>query len=268
MEESKPPGKIVFQESLQHPLTLFPTAVGILGSLTTLLFGTTTLSAGLALGGLGLGAGSWLVNYFFRKEIFLREHLMRVRSQAEHQMQLVLKSLEANLKKTPLPEDAKEYANQALQQFGLIQKSFTNFRQILSDKLDPREITFNRFLMTAEQVNLAVVDNLQSIATRLKSIGGIDADYIRNRLALLAKLKSRERADEDETTTLMARQELRAEQMSKVNSLLTYNEEALTQLARANAAVIEMQGKGGHSSMELNEATKELEEIAKRAKSF
>lgn len=268
MSDRRPTDKIILHESLQHPLTLFPTAVGLLGSLTTVLFGASTIVTGMAIGGLAVGAGSWAVNYFLRKDSFLRHHLMKLQAQSERKMKSVLKILETNLKNSAFQEDAKEHANQALQQFALIQQSFENFRQILSEKLDSKEITFNRFLMTGEQVNLAVLDNLQSVATRLKSISTIDPEYIQNRMMALQKLKKKERADEDEAKTLILRQTLRDEQMSKVNELLTYNEEALTQLAKANAAIVEMRGLGRGSSVELSEATGELEVIAKRAKNF
>jgi hypothetical protein len=226
------------------------------------------MTTGIALGGLAVGAGSWAVNYFFRKDTFLRDHLMKAQLLAEGRMQTVRKDLEKNLKDSGLSADTNDYAKQALQQYELMQNSFENFRHVLVEKLNPDEITFSRFLTTAEQVNLAVLDSLQSIATRLKSIGAIDPKYIESRILALEKLKKREPTDEDELKTLLARKNLRDEQMTKVNEILTYNEEALTQLAKANAAIVEMKGKHGHSSMELADATSELEEIAKRARKF
>lgn len=268
MKDRKPTQDIVWTESLQHPLTLYPTAIGLLGSLTTVLFGMGPVTAGVAAGGLAIGAGSWAVNYFFRKDSFVRDHLMTLQRESEERMKAVMTILQKNLRNSDLQPDAQDYADQALHQFDLIRDSFQNFQHILSEKLDSKEITFHRFLMTGEQVNLAVLDSLQNIATRLKSISAVDPDYIKQRMKALEKLQKVEPTDESEFKTLTARAELRQEQMSKVNELLTFNEEALTQLARANAAVVEMRGKGGISSMELTDATAELELIAKRAKSF
>lgn len=264
----RPRTRIAFHESLQHPLTLFPTAMGLLGSLTTILFGANPVTASVAVGGLAIGAGSWAVNYFFRKDIFLKSHLLRMQAESERRMTTLLRDLENNFKLQQLPVDATEHAQQALQQLRLIQDSFGNFKSILSAKLDSREITFHRFLVSAEQVNLSMLDNLQNISTRLKSIGAIDPDYIRKRIEVLDQLKKIEATDENERETLKARKTIRDEQLSRVNELLTYNEQALTQLAKANSAIVDMRGKGGHTSMELDTATLELEEIAQRAKKF
>ncbi len=269
MDERSTTSKIVLNESLQHPLTLFPTAIGVLGTLTTVLFGASAITAGVAIGGLTIGASSWAVNYFLRKDVFLRQYFFRMHTNGEKAMAELLKSMECNLKEMKLPADAEAYAKQALDQLNLIRTSFEDFKEILADRLDSREVTFNRFLMTAEQVNLAVLDNLKSISLRLKSISSIDPAYIANRFKALEKLKHlTKRADEEESKTLRARQALREEQMNRVNELLTYNEQALTQLAKANASVAALHGKGDQTGVDLSTATEELEELAKRAKAF
>ena len=62
--------------TVQHPVTLYTTAGGVLGVLAAALLGPTVPFFGLAVGGLSLGAGSWIVNYFFRNENFARKYLL------------------------------------------------------------------------------------------------------------------------------------------------------------------------------------------------
>lgn len=265
-----PPTKsnIAMKESIQHPLTLFPTAVGMLGGLGTVLFGTTPLIAAVAAGGIVIGVGSFLVNYFARGEHYFQKFLQEAHRKSVIQMQSLLDQLKTSLKKKEIPEDNIKYAEQSLDQLDHLFKMFEAFKNLLNQKLNPNELTFVRYFAAADQVQLSVLDNLKVISVKLKSIASIDINYIEERFVSLKQQSKLDPTDHDEVQTLNTRKKVREQQMDQVNILLTYNEQALTQLAVTNAAIADMKGIDGLSKTDLNSAVQELEVLAKRAQNL
>ncbi|MBF0314729.1 MAG: hypothetical protein HQK50_17010 [Oligoflexia bacterium] len=260
--------KVVLQESLQHPLTLFPTAAGILGGVGSALFGVTALSASLAIAGITIGLGSLLLNYFYRGDYFISRHLKALQVQADRQMQLLSERLKQSLNQRELTTEASQFAKQALTQLELLQKKYQGLKTLLERKLNPQELTFGRFLMSADQVHHAILDNLDMIADKLAGLASIDQRYSETRIREIKQQRSMDAADEEELKTLQAREELRVAHMEKINVLLTYNEQALTALDKSSAAITEMKGKSGRSPVDLTFATQELESIANRVRNL
>jgi len=258
--------KAVVRGTLQHPITLFSTATGFLGGLTFLLLEPTTLFATLGVGGLALGAGSWAFNYFVRGKTFESEYLRKLSDDLHRRNVALLKDLQRKLAEGQKIPGADAYAEQALQQFNMSAERFDNFQQLLTEKLDPMELTHGRYRVTAEQVHNSVFDNLERIAASFGSIRAIDPDYIDERLKLLSKLKAPlGEADRQEVETLEERMKLRASQLDKVNTLLTYNEQAMTKLDTACTAVADTNTKKGRASIDLESAMAALGELSQRA---
>ncbi len=101
---------------------------------------------------------------------------------------------------------------------------------VLQRRLDSGELTYSRYLASAQQVYATAIDNLHEVAVASESISTIDEGYVRRRLA---ELKS-DRADEEsavrERETLERRLELRDSQRRRIARLLAQNEAALTAL--------------------------------------
>ncbi|MFV2062907.1 MAG: hypothetical protein ACC726_05265 [Chloroflexota bacterium] len=93
-----------------------------------------------------------------------------------------------------------------------------NLVTMLDRRLDTGELTYSRYLSTAQQVYLAVVSNPREVSVALGSISTIDPDYIDDRLAEL----QREDGDSTaaETSSLQDRRLLAATQEGKVTYLL------------------------------------------------
>ena len=60
--------KVVLHTTLQHPLTLYPIAIGFVAVAAILLLQSSAIAFQVAVGGLSLGVGNWIVNYFFRRD--------------------------------------------------------------------------------------------------------------------------------------------------------------------------------------------------------
>ncbi len=151
-------------------------------------------------------------------------------------------------------------------QFHDIQKKIENFREVLGKKLNSEEMTFSRYIGSAEQVYLSVLDNLEKISTILESISTIDVSYIDERLQALKKLKSPAEADGEERKTLLERQKLRDDRLQEVNELLTENEQAMTELEKATVSLVSITK--SRASVDMETARKQLEELALRAHQY
>lgn len=263
--------KEVLSESVQHPLTLFPSAVGVLGSLSVALFGASPMLAGIALGGWAVGAGSLAYQYFVRGDEIALTALKRERERNEKRATALLaelgRSLAAHAKSAQHSVSAREHAEQAFQQLSLIGAAYADYRRLLGQRLEPHELSFARYASAGEQVYLSVLDNLRSVSSRLDSVQSIDKNYIRERLDKLKKLQKLARADVDEETALRKRLGVEQAQIDKVNELLTENEKALTEFGQANASMVEMKALSADGrGTELDSALRELTDLAARAK--
>jgi len=218
--------RAVLKEGLAHPLTLFPSALGLLSGLAGFLFSLPILFAIMA-GTFVIGAGSLIVNIFFLSERTASRYIRRLNAKLKEHEKYVLASLQKDLRECSSIKGAEHYASQGVEQFRRIQKKYQNVLDLLEQKLSSGELTFGRFSGAAEQVYLSTLNNLKQVVATLKSAGTIDPDYIEGRLEQLAMLEHKSEADRKEGDTLKKRRALREQQLDKVNHLLTKNEEAL-----------------------------------------
>ncbi|KJR42731.1 hypothetical protein MCHI_001369 [Candidatus Magnetoovum chiemensis] len=260
--------KAVIKETMQSPLSLYSTALGVLGAAASVVFEPSLALVGLAAGGLSLGVGSWIVNYFFRGDTYAGKYIERLNEQLEAYKQITYEKVEKELTKCENIPGAEKYAKQAVEQFSLSAEKFNNFLDILQSKLDTNELTYSRYSLSAEKVYLSVLDNLEEILSLLKSISSIDEQYIKYRLKEVDDLEEQAPADIKEKETLNERFQLLKKQLDRVNTLLTANEEAMTALDQTTAAFAAIKTSVGNVNVDMETARKELEELAKRAHEY
>ena len=258
--------KATFNRAIEHPLTLYPAAVGILGALGIALFGSSIIGGVAVTAGFGVGIANWCTQYFLRADKAAADQIKEARDRLEAKKRGALVEIEARLKKCIAANVGKEFADQALKQLRMIQKRLDTLQGLLDDKFSPSEFTYGRYFVAGQQTTLAVIDNLESVASRLQSIETIDMDYNEERVKALTKTKSLSAADKIELKTINERSALRTDQLSKVDEILTFNETAITEFDRVNTAIAEVKGKTGQASVNLDTAIRELETLVKRAK--
>jgi hypothetical protein len=260
--------RAVLNTTLQHPVTLFSSGVGILGALAVGLFGATGIPVAAAVGGLSVGMGSWMINYFGRHHTFADRHVRAVYRTLEERRKALLEKVSQTLDELSGSGVGEEYAQQGRIQFDLVDARFRGFYEALAERLQPEEITFSRYLSAAEQLVLAVLDNLALIASLIKSVRTMRPDYIEERLQVLREMQTPNEADQEELRALESRRLLFEQQLARVNRLLTRNEEAITQLDHTIAAILEMRTVAGHSRVDLETAVQELEALATRVSDY
>ncbi len=260
--------RAVLRTTLQHPATLYPAAVGILSGIAGILLEPSLLVFGLSLGGLSLGVGSWIINYFFRGDSFAKAYIQVLSERMERHKQEALRSVIEDLKVSKKIHNAEDYTMQGIEQYNKVRQKFKNLRSLLDEKLKKGELTHVRYLGSAEQVYLSVLDNLKEVVTVLKTISAIDTDYINSRLVELEGLREPSPADMQEIRTLKERKQLRDKQFKRVSELLTWNEEALTTLDKTSTSLADMKTVRSISGTDIERARKELEELASRAHEY
>lgn len=267
MSEHSPSLKrLVLSRTLQHPLTLYPTAVGLLGAVGIGLFGPVTVAVAATVAGLGVGLGHLATQIFVRSSSVAAQHFRELHEQLSAKRGQMLADLESRLKKSVALGAGKEHADQALKQFRMVQARFDTMQNLLGAKFEPTELTFSRYFVAGEQAFLSVLDTLDGVVARLQSASTIDPRYHDERLNALKRQKALAPADEAELRTLKERMALRESQLDTVNTLLTFNENAITEFDRVNAAIAEVKGAKAQTSVDLESAMRELETLAQRAR--
>ncbi len=262
--------KAVLNTSLQKSVTLYPAAIGIIGALTMALLDVSLITFLMTAGGLGIGIGSWVVNYCVRGNFLEAQHIQKLHKALVLERERALKNLERELGECcgANEGEVKNYARQAQEQFRMAQGKLETLLSLLKDKLSENELTAIRYSGTAEQVYLSILDNLRKIAGLIKSANAIGEGYIDERLKELERLKNPAEADQKEMATISERRKLRESQLEKINNLLTSVEEALTQIDKTTAVIADMKALKGEASVDLETAKEELGNLIKSAHKY
>jgi hypothetical protein len=149
-------------------------------------------------------------------------------------------------------------------QLEAIQEKRDNLVEVLNRRLEAGELTYSRYLSTAQQVYLAALDNLSEVAVALRSISAIDNEYIDSRLEDLANQEG-ETADA-ERASLNDRRSLREGQEKRIADLLAQNESAMTLIDRTATALAD--APIGKEPQDVDAAMAALREMAERASKY
>ncbi len=241
-------GKAVAEATVSLPITLYPTTVGIVG-----------LTAGLLLivpwafyGGLAIctvGISSFIVNYFFRYEWFAQHYLAELRATQQDYLAAFPNRLRREFEVLGFED--------GVQQLAALKAQYERLKEVLGTQLQPTELTYARYLGTAEQVYLAALDTLESAARQLRSIENIDTARLETELA--------HATEGDEREALTKRLTLIADVKRGVNAIVAYSEKAVTVLTETTIAIARIETKVGRATMDYETAISELARLASRA---
>ena len=145
----------------------------------------------------------------------------------------------------------------------MLRQKLERLVEVLRHRLDEGEVTYGRYLGTAEQVYLAALDNLNEVVVTLTSLAGIDEAHLQRRETEIAKDGVTDK-EAVELATIRQRQALLREQRTKVEDLLAENERALAVLDNTSAALAGTRTRDGHAKLSADEAIRELEALAGR----
>lgn len=252
--------RAVLAVTAQKPYVLYPAAVGILGTLASLLLGTSPLFVVPAVIGGTLGLGSWAVDYFLRRDHHASIYLRELQRSLSDLRARAAQSLEVELREADFSE--------GLAQLERLEEKYKAFRSLLDKKLDRNELTYGRYLGMAEQVFLSALDNLQRAVHTLGSIRAIDDDYVGRRIRTLEAERRPSSSEDAELDSLRERLALKSSQQERLEQWLAQNERAMTQLDLTLAAIAAMRTLRGHADTDMESAMAELARLAQRAPDY
>ncbi len=250
--------KTVLSTTLQRPLTVYPATIGLLGAVYALLFSASPIALTAVAAGGGITAINWAYEYFIKGDDYANEFVTKFRKQLEHRRIKMLQSLEQELSQID--------NNNALNQVKLFRAKYENFHAILDRKLDPSEITYNRYLSIAEQVFLNGLDNLENVAITIKSISAIDTH--KAKLSINNLEKDIQNIDQERINELKKRLSLYDTQIKRVKDLLLINEKALTQIDIVSAKIANIDTKNTRAHLDMEDAMNELQHLIARTDQY
>lgn len=261
-------GKAVLRNTIQHPLTLYPLVLGVLGTAASLVLELPFAVLLGSISAMGGGVMGWVLNFFFRGDVFATRYIQGCQEAVALQRHRLMETMHEALVQCRSIAGAESLCEQGIAQLEQAQKRLANLREILEERVHSNELIYTRYLGAAEQVYLSVLDNLRDMTTILKSVSAIDTEYIAHRMNELRRLDKPTDADREENETLVKRKALRDQQLQKVNVLLTRNEEAMTQMDDAGASVANMDTDDSRTSIDLETAIEELQKLARVSQQF
>lgn len=155
---------------------------------------------------------------------------------------------------------------QPAEQLAALQHKRQSLIAVLERRLEPSELTYSRYLATAQQVYSSALDNLHEVAVASESISTIDEGYVQRRLTELVADHVDEESAGRERDTLERRLELRDSQLRRIARLMAQNESALTSLDRTTTALADVPI--GKRPEDADAAMAALDELADRASRY
>jgi hypothetical protein len=160
--------------------------------------------------------------------------------------------------------------SQPAEQLMALQQKRQSLVNVLERRLDAGELTYSRYLATAQQVVNSAMHNLHEVAVAYESISTIDDGYIDRRLGELALDDADVAADgvatARERSSLEQRRDLKTNQRRRIAQLLAQNESALTALDRTTTALADVPI--GKRPEDADAAMAALDELADRAAKY
>jgi len=146
-------------------------------------------------------------------------------------------------------------------QLKAIQEKRDSLVGVLNSRLEAGEMTYARYLSSAQHVYLAALENLREVAVAEQSVSAIDDNYIDQRLQELVDQEGESAITE--RRSLNDRRSLRRTQEKKVAGFLAQNETAMTVLDRTATALAD--ASIGRQPQDAEAAMKALQDLADRA---
>ena len=249
--------KAVSTEINQHPLTVYSGFAALGLGLYMSLFGPSSALFGFGLGCFLMSSGSYVLNRFFRQEVFQKKHVDNLREQIRRNTELAIVHLQKELKKFNCIEGAK--------QIDLFKDKYESLVSVLQKKLQPGSLVFGRFLGMAEQVYKNGLDNLQQVTANLDSISPINPHEI---IRQLEKMQRRADSSEAEINALKNTLQKRTERMAEVDRLLRDNVLAMARLDQTAMDISTMETSKERASTDMEAAMNELVHLTDQFKNF
>ena len=249
--------KAVRGEIMKNPVTTWLSIGGVgIGAALFIVHAPLLITIG-ATGLVLFGVSKLVWDYGMRKDYFAKKYV-----EALHKALLA----QNEAKTTRIGTDLEALGcTQGVKQLDKLKKEIANLERVIRQRFHEGELTYARYLGTAQQVYLGAIDRLGEIAIALQSIQTIDIADVTKCIKELRGDNIPDEKQETEITALEERQSLHIEQTEKAEKLLGENEAALTMLSKTAASLANTQTEKGRATMDMESAMEELRSLASKA---
>ena len=157
-------------------------------------------------------------------------------------------------------------AEQAKEQLSLLVRKMEALREVLLKRLNEGELTFQRYLISAEQVYLAGLDNLHEIEVSLTAQSAMDIGYLARRRDALAA--SDDPRSAEERRAIAEREAGYRAMQERVAGLSTQNEVILSALDATAVSLADARIGARAGSTNAESAMAQLHRLAAMAKQY
>ncbi|MDX8376471.1 MAG: hypothetical protein R8L53_00410 [Mariprofundales bacterium] len=247
--------RMVKLATMQHPLTTWPIAIGILGGVGIMvLIPTSAMLAGIVFAsGIGFGCSVWLTNYIIRGEHFAQVYHQKLHNDFQAEMIKKLQYIEQEL--------SSFHQVQGVNQVRELPQKFASMREVLWQKLSEGEMAFSRIFGHTEAVYKSALDNLELVISLLTATQEVNIDALRLEITTIKQISNKSEHEEITLGHLKAREKMYTDNLHYIGRLLADNEAALTMIDRATIEAAKIKS-ADISSLGLNSAIMQLQRIA------
>lgn len=224
--------KAALSDTLQHPMTIVPVAAGTVVATGLAMFSIVSVpvAIGIASGAIITGGVNFLCRFFGGGDALMQKHYDMLSQEFERIREEKTAKLAADLKRLK--------CKQGQLQVQQLEAKFNNLVEVFDRVLSKGELTYCRFVSTAQQCFKAGLANLDNVVVILTNIDDIDPDGTRERIAELEGNDRRRPADDKTLAALQGTLQVFEDAQNEVADLLATNEEALTTMDQAGAAAV------------------------------
>jgi hypothetical protein len=253
--------KHVLNSSLKNPIMKTTLVLGLLSAgVGFFVVGIvcSILVLGVSLGIMGI---IFSLSYWGFRDNIKQDYLEELQKKITEQKNKKLKELKSDLDYCLKFTGKDKYVVQARKQYDDINNKFSSFEKLLVKKFNPNELTFARFMETAEQTYGAILDNLETIVLSFIALKDVDLDYLENRYEELKKVinsKQSENFDLEEFQAIQTRIDSREQKFYEVDEILSKNEKALTELQNLSFQLSSVKTYEGRAKQDIDKTLQEL----------
>jgi len=163
--------RAVFHEAIQHPTTLYPAAVSLLGVAYMLLVNLNPASVGVALISGLLSIVSGIFHYFVRGESIAETYIKNLKEKRNQYKEQQAGDIEAECKAAGFLEGEKEARE--------LKHAYTQLYNFLKEKLEKKRVlTAERFIILAEETYLQGLQLLRKALLMFNTLKQIDYEKL------------------------------------------------------------------------------------------
>jgi hypothetical protein len=175
-----------------------------------------------------------------------------------------IEKIEKEIREKTFDDRIDEFKDERIkQQIAVLDKKLHLFLDVLSQKMEPGEITYLKYKKTFEQVYMMALKNIKEVVASQKIIESIDKEKLKEDLEQLRKAGRKQHVK-----TKQERLKLFEEETNRLNEILLNNERAIQEMEEVTFEIGRLKGTKGEDQRAIKQAIQDLDEWTDKVKLY